>query len=115
MAEPATDTSGRDAHRRAAPEIRGAAMGTVSRLIRLVGLLVAFVLVIHVVLVMGNVDPANPIASAARVVAEPLALAFKTLFTPEDRKLGLLINYSLAVVFWLALSSAVSRLVRRLG
>jgi hypothetical protein len=115
MAENAEDTGKKETRRRDPAAVREKAVGLLAGVVGWVGRLIALVLVLHVVLVMGNANPDNPIASFVRGLAEPLALAFKTLFTPEDDKLGLLINYGLAAVFWLVVSSVVVRLIRRLG
>ncbi|GLZ40903.1 hypothetical protein [Actinokineospora sp. NBRC 105648] len=111
----AANESDRDTHRRAPAATRAAVVGVVATVVRWAGLLVALVLVVHVVLVMGNANPDNPISTLVRRFAEPLSLAFKNLFTPEDAKLGLLINYGLAAIFWLVVSSVVVKLIRRLG
>ncbi|MGX7823496.1 hypothetical protein ACTG9Q_00205 [Actinokineospora sp. 24-640] len=94
---------------------RARVVGVLAGVVRWVGLLIALVLVVHVVLVMGNANPDNPITGVVADLAVPLSLAFKSLFTPEDAKLGLLINYSIATVFWLVVSSVATRLIRRLA
>ncbi|WP_156755137.1 YggT family protein [Actinokineospora pegani] len=109
------DSTGRETRRRDTAAARATAVGLLAAIAGWVGRLIALVLVLHVVLVMGNANPDNPIASFVAGIAEPLALAFKTLFTPEDAKLGLLVNYGLAAVFWLVVTSVVTRLIRRLG
>ena len=114
MAENAEDT-GKETRRRDPALVRAKAVGLLAGIVGWVGRLIALVLVVHVVLVMGNANPDNPIAGFVRDLAEPLALAFKTLFTPEDAKLGLLVNYGLAAVFWLVVTSVAVRLIRRLG
>ncbi|OLR89679.1 YggT family protein [Actinokineospora bangkokensis] len=111
----ADENTGRETRRRSPTQVRARAAGLVASAVGWVGRLIALVLVVHVVLVMGNANPDNPIAGFVRSLAEPLALAFKTLFTPEDAKLGLLVNYGLAAVFWLVVASVATRLIRRLG
>lgn len=101
--------------RRDPARVRARLVGVLAGLARWAGLLITLVLVVHVVLVMGNANSDNPITGAVRGLAEPLSLAFKSLFTPEDAKLGVLINYSIAAVFWLSVSSVATRLIRRLG
>lgn len=94
---------------------RARAVGVLAAIVRWAGLLIALVLVVHVVLVMGNANADNPITGFFRSAAEPLSLAFKNLFTPEDVKLGVLVNYGIAAVFWLVVSSIATRLIRRLA
>jgi hypothetical protein len=95
--------------------VRARAVGVLAGIVRWVGLLIALVLVVHLVLYMGNANPDNAITAFFRGAAEPLSLAFKSLFTPEDVKVGVLINYSIAAVFWLVVSSVAAKLIRRLG
>lgn len=94
---------------------RARVVGALAGVVRWVGLLIALILVVHVILVMGNANPENPITGFFAGLAQPLSLAFKSLFTPEDAKLGLLVNYGIAAVFWLAVSSIAARLIRRLA
>jgi cell division protein FtsX len=94
---------------------RARVVGALAGVVRWAGLLIALVLVVHIVLVMGNANPDNPITGFVADLAEPLSLAFKSLFTPEDPKLALLVNYGIAALFWLIASSIATRLIRRLG
>jgi len=89
--------------------------GIVASVVSWVGLALAVVLVVHVVLTVGGANPDNPITSAAKAVAEPVALAFKDLFTPADAKLKVLVNFGLAALFWLAVRAIVLKLIRRLN
>jgi hypothetical protein len=100
---------------RSAAEWRTDVVGLVAGLVRWAGVLIALVLVVHVVLVMGNANAANGITTFIKSWADPLSLAFKNLFTPDDLKLRVLINYGLAAVFWLVVSSVASKLIRRLA
>ena len=86
-------------------------------IVRWVGVVFAVVLVIHVVLVVGEANPANGITTFVRSFADAVALGFKDLFNKpaDDPKLRVLINYGLAAVFWLVVSGIVSRLLRRLA
>jgi hypothetical protein len=68
-----------------------------------------------VLLTVFGANPDNPITTFVRSWADPLALAFRDLFTPADGKLRVLANYGLAAIFWLIVTSIVVRLIRRLG
>ena len=85
--------------------------------VRWIGLLVGVVLVIHVLLVAGEANPANGIARFIRTIADAASLGFKDLFNKpaDDPKLRVLINYGLAAIFWLVVTSLAARLIRRLG
>jgi hypothetical protein len=97
---------------------RTRAVALVAGLVRWAGLLAALVLAIHVVLTIGNANPDNWITGFFGDLANPLALGFKDLFLSDpqdDAKLRVLVNYGLAAVFWLVVSSILARLIRRLG
>jgi hypothetical protein len=94
---------------------RANVVGVVAGVVRWVGLVFALVLVIHVLLTVGNANQDNGITQFFNTVADPLALAFRNLFTPENAHLRVLVNYGLAALFWLIVSSVLSRLIRRLA
>ncbi|MGW4214941.1 hypothetical protein ACWEIJ_43680 [Lentzea sp. NPDC004789] len=95
--------------------MRTRAVGIAAGVVSWVGLALAVVLVVHVVLTVGGANPGNPITTTVREVAEPVALAFKDLFSPSDAKLGVIVNFGLAALFWLAVRAIVLKLVRRLN
>nr|CEL16364.1 FIG01033834: hypothetical protein [Kibdelosporangium sp. MJ126-NF4]CTQ94288.1 FIG01033834: hypothetical protein [Kibdelosporangium sp. MJ126-NF4] len=88
-------------------------VGVIAAVVRWVGLLCTLILVIHVLLTVGSANPANGITSFFADLAEPIALGFKDLFTPSDPKLHVLVNYGIAALFWLIVSSVVARIIRR--
>jgi hypothetical protein len=96
-------------------ETRANVVGVVAGVVRWTGLLFALVLVVHVLLTVGHANPDNAITRFFDATADPLALAFRNLFTPENAELRVLVNYGLAALFWLVVSSVLARLVRRLG
>ena len=85
--------------------------------IRILTVIFAAILVVHVVLAVAGANPANGITTFVRSFADAVALGFKDLFNKpaDDPKLRVLINYGLAAVFWLVVSGIVSRLLRRLA
>lgn len=95
--------------------MRTRVVGIASGVISWVGLALAVVLVVHVVLTVGGATPGNPITSTVKSVAEPVALAFKDLFRPEDASLRVIVNFGLAALFWLGVRAIVLKLVRRLN
>lgn len=98
-----------------AAEVRANVVGVIAGVVRWVGLVFALVLVVHVLLTVGGANPDNGITEFFATVADPLALAFRDLFTPENAELRVLVNYGLAALFWLIVSSVLSRLIRRLA
>jgi hypothetical protein len=98
-------------------DTRAKAVGLLADVVRWIGLAAAVILVIHVLLVVGEANPANWIARVTSNLADWFSLGFKDLFTKpaDDPKLRTLFNYGLAAIFWLIISGFVSRLIRRLG
>jgi hypothetical protein len=94
---------------------RSNVVGVLAGAVRWTGLVFASILVVHVLLTVGGANPDNGITRFFSAAADPLALAFKSLFTPENPQLRVLVNYGLAALFWLAGSSILSRLIRRLA
>ncbi|MEU4445076.1 hypothetical protein AB0K14_02270 [Actinosynnema sp. NPDC050801] len=102
-------------HRTAHRSVRTKVVSVVAGVLGWAGLLAAVVLVAHVLLTVGGANPANSITTTVATWADRLALGFRDLFTPEDAKLRVLVDYGLAALFWLVARSLVLRLVRRLA
>ena len=100
------------ATRRTQP-LRATIVGTVASVVRWAGLVVVVILVIRVLLTVGGANQANGISSFITSWSDPLAWGFKDLFTPSDAKLRVLENYGVAALFWLIVSSVLSRMIRR--
>jgi hypothetical protein len=83
--------------------------------VRGLGLIFAVVLVLHVVFVIGEANAANGIVSFISDAADTVSIGFHDLFTPVDPKLSVLVNYGIAALFWLVVSSVVARIIRRVG
>lgn len=94
---------------------RGRIVGLIAALIRIVGWLFVAILVAHIALTLGEANPANGITTWVAYWADRLQLGFQNLFTPADADTRVLLNYGLAALFWLVVSSVLARLVRRLG
>jgi hypothetical protein len=96
---------------------RSRVVGLLADVVRWVGLIFAVVLVVHVVLTVGEANPANGIARFVRTIADAVSLGFKDLFNKpaDDPKLRVLLNYGLAALFWLIVSTVIARLIRRLA
>ena len=84
-------------------------------LIRIVGGLAVLILVAHIALTLGNANPANGITTLVAYWADRLHLGFRGLFTPEDPRVRVVIDYGIPAVIWLIVTWVLLRLVRRLG
>jgi hypothetical protein len=94
---------------------RSTVIKVLAGLVRWAGLIIAVILVLRVLLTVGGANPSNGITSTVSAWSDTLAWGFKDLFTPSDGKLRVLVNYGAAALFWLIVSSILSRLIRRLG
>ncbi|OLT41223.1 hypothetical protein BJF85_24410 [Saccharomonospora sp. CUA-673] len=95
--------------------MRGRVVGLLAGIVRWVGLLFALILVGHIIFVIGDANPDNSIVAWAAERSEGLALGFHDLFQPDDPKLTVLINFGIAAIFWLVVSSILSKVIRRVG
>ena len=102
-----------DGSTRRAAQVRAAVLGVLAGVVRWVGLVVVVILVVRVVLTVGGANPHNGITSFVTFWSDRLAWGFHDLFTPADGKLRVLVNYGLAALTWLIVSSILVRIVRR--
>ena len=99
------------------------AVGTTARrgidllasLLRIIGLLIVAVLVIHIVLVVLDANAANTFASTIASLASTFDLGLSNLFQYSEPKLSVILNYGVAAIIWFIITSIVVRLVRRIG
>jgi hypothetical protein len=82
--------------------------------LRIVGMLIVTVLVVHIVLTLLGANPANGLTVLVRDAAETLNLGLGDLFLAEDPRLAIVLNYGTAALLWFAITSVVVRLVRRI-
>lgn len=98
--------------RRTPAEVRASILGALASVVRWAGLIVVVILVIRVLLTVGGANPDNGITSFITSWSDPLAWGFKSLFTPADAKLRVLVDYGIAALCWLVVSSIVARIIR---
>lgn len=91
-------------------------LGLLGSVVRWACLLFALLLVVHVVFVIGEANVDNGIVSFVEDASHHLSLGFQDLFTwEEDPKLSVLVNYGIAAIFWLVVSTIVTRVIRVAG
>lgn len=117
-AETTNDQAGEVTRGRRRPEVdwrrvKDQAAGLIAGIVRWAGLIFAAILVLDVIFVVASANPVNGIVSWVRGWADTLAIGFRDLFEPSDAKLRVLVNYGTAALFWLIVSSILSRFVRR--
>lgn len=96
-------------------EVKNKAVGLLAAVVRWIGLIFALVLVLHIIFTVAEANPNNGIVTFVRGWADPLTLGFRDLFQPEDQNLRTLVNYGIAAIFWLIVSSVGAKIIRRLG
>ncbi|MGH3434836.1 MAG: hypothetical protein ACRDRN_00020 [Sciscionella sp.] len=99
--------------RRDPAKVRAQVIGLIADIIRWVGLLFAVVLVVFIILTIGGANPSNGITTFVGNWADTISLGFKDLFTPDDAKLRVLVNYGIAAIFWLVVTMIIAKLLRR--
>jgi hypothetical protein len=92
---------------------RTRAVRTICTIITIICSLFAVVLAANVVMVLGDANPANGVASFMRGFAAAVWLGFDGLFTPANAKTQVLLNDGLAALVWLGLGAVVTMLIRR--
>ena len=90
-------------------------MTVVASVIRIVTVVFAAVLVVHIVLTVTAANPANGITIFFRDLADQLTLGIGDLFLPSSPTLAVILNYGLAAVVWIAIGMVVSRLLNALA
>lgn len=85
--------------------------GTAARIVSGIGALFALIEVVYILMIVLGADQGNGFFQFIRSIAEPLALFFPGLFNPSNYDVGVLLNYGLAAVFWLVVSSILASLL----
>jgi hypothetical protein len=82
--------------------------------LRIVGMLIVTVLVVHIVLSLLGANPENWLTALIQEAADTFNLGLSNLFPTEDPRLGVVLNYGIAALLWFAITTVVVRLVRRI-
>jgi hypothetical protein len=84
-------------------------------LLRVMGLIIVAILVIHIVLTVFDANPANAFAAFIQHAATTVSLGMTDLFTPANPKIAVAVNYGAAAVIWLVITILVVRMLRRIA
>ena len=88
-------------------------MGIIATIVRIVGLVIVAILVAHIVLTLLDANPANFLTEFVSSWAAQLNLGLGDLFTPSQPKMAVTLNYGVAAILWLIITTVVVRLLRR--
>ena len=83
--------------------------------VRLVGLVLAAILLVRIGLAFVPVNPGNVIVEWIVRFADIVVWGFRDLFLPTDPRVGLVANYGLAAVFWMAVGLIAAAALSGLG
>jgi hypothetical protein len=86
---------------------------TVGSVIRGVGAVLALVLALHILFVLFGANAGNAFVQFIAYWAGVFALWFKNLFETGNGQVDVLLNYGIAIVFWLVITGLLGRLVDR--
>lgn len=78
-----------------------------------IGAVIAVILLAHVLFTLFAANPANTLVTFVRDWAGVLAIWFHDLFNTGNATMNLIVNYGLAIVFWLVVTGIIARLVAR--
>lgn len=92
---------------------RGA--GLLATVLNVIGIVIVVILVLHIVLTLLDANPANGLTEFISSWAAELNLGLGNLFTPANPKMAVTMNYGVAAIIWLAVTTIVVRLVRRIA
>jgi hypothetical protein len=85
-----------------------------SRVLNTIGLAIVAVIVIYIVLTFLEANPENTVAVLVRQLAEYFNLGLANLFLVEDPKWMIGLNYGVAALVWLVITTVLVRLIRRI-
>lgn len=84
-----------------------------SRVLNTIGMAIVAVIVVHILLTWLGANPANTAATLIRELAQYFNLGLANLFLVDDPRWSVGLNYGVAALIWLAATTVVVRLVRR--
>ena len=91
----------------------GRGLDVLGRVVSIVAAVLAGVIVLGILFVVLEGNPRNDIVSTVLDIAEALVGPFDGLFTPENRKLEITINWGIAALLYLVVGQLIAGLLRR--
>lgn len=86
---------------------------TIGSVIRAIGMVFAGILGLQILFVLFGANTANGFVQFVAEWSRLLALWFHNLFATGNLKLDVILNYGLAIVFWIVVAGLLARLVNR--
>lgn len=88
---------------------------TAAGFVRLAGTTLALVLTAHILFVLFDANPDNPLVNWAAGWSDAVGLWFTHLFHTGSPDFTLILNYGSAAVFWLIVTGALASVLRSVG
>jgi hypothetical protein len=88
-------------------------MGALARVVEIVVAIVALIIALGILLVVLEANPANGLVSAIHDAARWLVGPFRDIFTLDDHKLTVAVNWGLALVVYVVIGRLIAGLLRR--
>lgn len=85
---------------------------TIANIIGVVTGLIALVFVLHIVFVVAGANHGNGFVSFVYQMSRVFVLGFGDVFTPNDAKIGVALNYGLAAALYLVVGQLINRALR---
>jgi len=95
------------------PREGGDSAAFVTRLVVGVSYFVAGVFALHIFFSLADANQGNGFVQFVYGLSKVLVLGFGDVFTPDDAKIGLVLNYGLAALIYLVVGQLVARVLRR--
>lgn len=87
--------------------------GAIAGVIHLVTGVIVAIFVLHIIFVVFDANQANGFVSGIYDVAKALVLGLGDVFTPDDARIGVVLNYGLAALLYLIVGQVIVRMLRR--
>lgn len=95
------------------PERRRDGASMVIRIVRLITAVTTTIFTLHIVFVVLEANQGNEFVSFIYTLAKGLVLGLGDVFTPDDAKIGVVLNYGFAAVIYLIVGQFVIKALRR--
>jgi hypothetical protein len=95
--------------------VAGRVVDLLAAVLRVIGLVIAAILVIHILLAVFGANPANAFAVFIGHGADTFSLGLVNLFTLANPKIAVAVSYGIPAVIWLVITTIVVAVVRRAG
>jgi len=92
---------------------RGEGAAVLARVIVGITCAVAVIFALHVFFSLAGANQGNGFVQFIYLLARVLVLGFGDVFTPDDATIGLVLNYGIAAIIWLAVGQFIAKLLRR--